>query len=221
MGNITDNVTKSISGNIEPAYIVVHDSRASDGHDVVEKYFRVQYNPAEIEIYSVAGEVSQLDMRAVDAQPRAVTSTPSGGKMELSASLWFDKMSAASSFMLEKNIAPTSVSGMTNIAKTIKGEESVQQEVEGFIAALRNRYTQFVTFHWADFSFSGSIISILAQYMMFSMSGLPVRAKVDVRIRQYAGYSDEFLPDFDRAFGNDSSSLVNPGQRVSNILNLG
>jgi hypothetical protein len=251
--SILNDLGKSITGNIEPAYILVHDYRAaaaaesgfsasaaatalgqsalsqagapaapsiSDlGEDYTPKLFRVQYNPAELEVYSMTPEVSKRDTRPNGG---TVTRSPLGGKMELSATLWFDKMSAATSFMLEKNIAPTSVSGLTNAVKTFMKEESVQQEVEGFIAALRNPYTQNISFYWSYFSFSGILTSISAQYVMFSTSGLPVRAKVALRVRQYAGESDNAWPkDFETAFGNDKSSLVAPEQRASNILNLG
>jgi hypothetical protein len=245
--SILSDLGKSVTGNIESAYILVRDYRAAAaattgfdaaataaaleqpapaapqvsalGETFKKKLFRVQYNPAELEIYSVAPEVSQSDL---NSDGGALVSSPQGGKMELSATLWFDKMSAATSFMLEKNIAPTSVSGLTNAAKTFMKEESVQQEVEGFIAALRNPYTQNISFYWSYFSFSGAIISISAQYVMFSASGLPVRAKVALRVRQYAGESsDAWDKDFETAFGNDRSSLVAPEQAASNILNLG
>jgi hypothetical protein len=247
--SILSDLGKSITGNIEPAYITVHDYRAAAeqntvtmapssaftqletpilpkvselGGAYVPKLFRVQYNPAELEIYSSAPYVSERDLRSGGKTPAAATSSPDGGKMELSATLLFDKMSVATSFMLEKNIMPTSVSGITNAVKMFMKEESVQKEVEGFIGALRNPYTQIVTFHWADFSFTGAIISISAQYTMFSTSGLPVRAKVSLRVRQYAGASDSgWLNDFETAFGNDSSSLVAPEQKASNLLNLG
>ncbi|MDR1247529.1 MAG: hypothetical protein LBK57_11010 [Clostridiales Family XIII bacterium] len=248
--SIIGDLGKSITGNIEPAYILIKDYRAAaaavpgfdmgaaaaalgEGFDASaaapkvselggafkKKLFRVQYNPAELEIYSVAPEVSESDL---NSDGGALVSSPQGGKMELSVTLWFDKMSAATSFMLEKNITPTSVSGVTNAVKTFMKEESVQQEVEGFIAALRNPYTQNISFYWSYFSFSGAIISISAQYVMFSASGLPVRAKVALRVRQYAGESsDAWVKDFETAFGNDKSSLVTPEQMASNILNLG
>jgi hypothetical protein len=244
MSNIMSDLGKSVTGNIESACILVHDYRAAaaavSGFDASEtataltlsapppkvselgsafenKLFRVQYNPAELEIYSMAPEESVRDLRSSGG---TVTSSPLGGKMELSATLWFDKMSAATSFMLEKNIAPTSVSGLTNAVKTFTKEESVQQEVEGFIAALRNPYTQNISFFWSYFSFSGILISVSAQYVMFSTSGLPVRAKVALRMRQYEP-DDIWVNDFETAFGNDKSSLVAPEQRASNIFNLG
>jgi hypothetical protein len=238
---------------IERAYLVLHDARAykRSGGGVSpasvsgalaggaaaagaqsaptkydDKIFRLQYNPAELEVYASALPESAQDLRkAQNGESRVRTETPLGASLELSVNLWFDKMSPMSSFMLEKNLLPASASAIGNIAGAIKGkgEESVQKEVEGFIAALRNIWTRNVTLHWADFSFSGVLNSIFAEYTMFSTSGRPVRAKAAIRIRQHANAQSvqAWRDDFEAAFGNDQSSLVRPEQNVSNLLNVG
>jgi hypothetical protein len=268
MSGIGTDLLNSITGNVEPAYIVVHDFRttnaaedagdtiftataaaaalskggdtapgksvsiipvpppvvASNEYWAVDKIFRVQYNPSELQIYSSSSVESVSGVTPnEEGETNTVAEAPLGGKMELSVTLWFDKMSAATSFMLEKNIMPTSVSGVTNIAKTFMKEDSVQDEVEGFVAALRNPHTQVLTLHWADFSFTGVLINVSAQYRMFSASGLPVRATVSLRVRQEAGGANtqRWMDDFETAFANDQSSLVRPEQKVSNLLNLG
>jgi hypothetical protein len=168
--------------------------------------------------------MQDLRKQGGNADGNITVEAPLAGNMELSATLWFDKMSNENSFMLEKELLPTSVSGLKDKASMLAEakEESVQLEVEGFIAALRNPYTRFVTLHWADFSFTGSISSIVATYTMFSMSGLPVRAKVSIRLRQEIGSKsvEAWQDDFDTAFGGDQSNLVRAEQRVSNILNF-
>ncbi|MDR2132019.1 MAG: hypothetical protein LBP30_01595 [Clostridiales Family XIII bacterium] len=249
---IKDDLKSSILGSTEPAYIVVHDFRKSAafigegaaysvsgmtaralsgaGADVEsfesqDKVFRVQYNPSELEFYASAPQERVRDLRRRGSdENRVVQDSPLPGKVEMSMSLWFDKMSQASSFALEKSLAPTSVTGVTNIAKSFMKEETVRDEVEGFIAALRNRHTQWITLHWADITFSGVLFSVSAQYTMFSMSGLPVRARVSIRVRQEANerdMADWVERDFEAAFGGEQSNLVLPEQRASNLLNLG
>jgi hypothetical protein len=239
----------SITGNIEPAYVVVHDFRkagsASGGEiraeDIsnvlrgapaasaggglggpVEKLFRVQYNPSELEVYAHSKNVKQKDARSAGngAESNILMDTALAGSLELSMSLWFDKMKPANAFMTAKD---TSLAGgVRGAVNMLSEEESVQDETEGFIAALRNPLTQFVTLHWADFSFTGVLTSVNAQYTMFSVSGLPVRAKVAIRVRQEMGktHTSEFFKDFDKAFSGDQSSLVLAEQRTSNLLNL-
>jgi hypothetical protein len=248
VGDFKDSVT----GNIEPAYVVVHDYRAAvaegaaSGEEPLDvfaslikesppsldmsggasgpkkKIFRVQYNPSELEVTSNAAVESQSDLLKGDAFMN-ISGSHRSGNMGLSVKLWFDKMSAGSSFMMEKNVAPTSASGLTNIIRTAAREESVQKEVEGFIAALRSPYTRIITFHWADFIFTGSLTGVSAEYVMFSTSGLPVRARVTLNVKQEAGGADMqgWIKDFDTAFENDSSSLVPVAQRASNLLNMG
>ncbi|MDR2088432.1 MAG: hypothetical protein LBP73_03645 [Clostridiales Family XIII bacterium] len=252
MSGIMDDIKSSVTGSTEPAYIVVHDFRKSmawSGRSAAEalpdiarqalngggagaqnfesqdKVFRVQYNPSELEFYASAPQERVRDLRPQGSEEnRIVQESPLPGKVELSMSLWFDKMSQASSFMLEKSLAPTSVTGVTNIAKSFAKEQTVRDEVEGFIAALRHPHTQWITLHWADLSFSGVLFSVNAQYTMFSMTGLPVRARVSIRVRQEAiqrDMDDWVDRDFEAAFGGDRSNLVLPEQRISNLLNLG
>jgi hypothetical protein len=260
MPDIQKEALRNLTGSVEPAYIVVHDARASAAAlsnpavaaaisaalepppgsvpgapgasgdqnlptvllSAVEKRFCLQYNPAELQIYASSITESRQDAR-VDPKGASKTllESPTGGSLELAATLWFDKMTAARSFMLEKNLMPTSASGLTNLMQ-IGNEESVQLEVEGFIAALRNQWTRCVTLYWADFFFTGVLTSVFAEYTMFSTSGAPVRAKIDIRIRQEAGaQADRWIQEFDTAFANDQSNLVRPEQTVGNVLNLG
>jgi hypothetical protein len=245
--DIGKDAWNSLTGNIESAYIVVHDyrkaaARAADvaspggidaivvsgggGSGPVDKYFRVQYNPSELEVNASAPTKDKKDTRAADAASDAsaasttVKDVPVAGKLELSAVLWFDKMKPATSFMMGKD---TSLfGGIRGAGNLLQDEDSVQTEVEGFIAIMRNPRTQIVTFYWADFSFTGSLINVGAQYTMFSSSGRPVRAKVSIRVRQEVDkrYAAGFFNDFETAFSGSQSNLTQPEQKVSSLFNL-
>jgi hypothetical protein len=237
------------------AYIVVHDYRAvavpvsppaspanvaaalsggsfaasGGGAGPEDRCFRVQYNPNELQIYSVAHVLKKLDVAGggQSGGERTSADNPVAGRMDLSVSLLFDKMDPVTSFLMDKNVLPTSASGIkaaVSYAGALTGREpeSVQTEVEGFIAALRNSKTRRLTFYWADFSFGGVLNNVVAEYIMFSSDGLPARAKVSLRMRQDAGYPERggWLDDFETAFADDQSSLVRPEQRLSSALNL-
>jgi hypothetical protein len=250
MNGIGSDIVQSITRNIEPAYIVVHDYRAADAGAASaaadpaayaaiptadragalagssaskDKMFRVQYNPAELRLNAYVETGAVRDLRAGGGANSVNAQAPRPGRIDLSANLWFDKMSPATSFMLDKNIAPTSASGATNIVKSFMKEETVRDEVEGFIAVMRNPFTQRITFYWSEFAFSGVISALTATYTMFSASGLPVRAKVFMRIRQRQDEASmaRWYKDIEKAFGGDQSNLVRTEQTVSNILNIG
>ncbi|MDR2770986.1 MAG: hypothetical protein LBB57_02995 [Clostridiales Family XIII bacterium] len=247
MYNISDDLKNSITGNIEPAYIVVHDFRErSTAYDTAaqkdaagiadgllmrkqkavganNKIFRVQYNPSELELNAFATPIKKQDVRPNNGAASADAETSQPGKIELSATLWFDKMSPATSFLLDKNIAPTSVSGITNAVKSFTKEESVRDEVEGLIAAMRNRLTQTVTLYWADFVFTGMLFSVKARYTMFSAKGTPVRATAAIRVRQELTResAERWYGDMKNAFSGGASINDRARQKVSNLFNLG
>ncbi|MDR1605109.1 MAG: hypothetical protein LBS10_10060 [Gracilibacteraceae bacterium] len=237
----------TLLGRVESAYLVVRDSRAAGspaappsspaaittalaggaaaaaGAGAEDRYFHVQYNPQELQIYSSAAILKKLD---ITGSEQTNTDNPASGHMELSVTLFFDKMDPAKAFSLEKPILPT-VSSALKAAGTAAGltkdqaAGGVQAEVEGFIAALRNSKTRRLTFYWADFSFGGILMSVGAEYTMFAGDGTPVRAKVTLRVRQNAGDPEgaEWKKNFTTAFADDQSSLVRPEQRFSSMLN--
>ena len=238
----------SITGNIESAYITVHDFRgAGDSgltevaairkalvegtngfalENAVNRRFRVQFNPSELQIYSTTEPVEKLNAQKDEKAEKkdSLVDSPIGARLELSTNLFFDHMNVSNSFMMDKPMLPASVSGVTNLVTLGMGDKfTVQTEVEGFIAALRNIYTQTVTFQWADFSFTGTLLHVGAQYTMFSMQGNPVRAKILLRIRQEKGGQkmQSWIDDFGKGFGKDQSNLVRTEQKVGSILNLG
>jgi hypothetical protein len=239
--DIGKDAWNSLTGNIESAYIVVHDYRKAStrtagvavpslgavvnpgngGSGPVDKIFRVQYNPSELEVNASAIGKEKKDARSDDTASGGLVEVSVAGRLELSATLWFDKMKPSTSFMMNKDVSLAG--GVRGAVDLIREEDSVQTEVEGFIAALRNPFTQIITFHWADFSFTGSLFGVSAQYMMFSSSGRPVRAKVSIRVRQESDkrYTTGFFDDFDTAFSGDQSSLVLTEQKaLTSLLNL-
>jgi hypothetical protein len=237
-------VMDNLTGNIQSAQIIVHDYRGMledselssmtvEGklqgltdevalEKASKKTFRVQFNPSEIQIYTMSDPHSKMDVQT----KKSLTASIQGPTAELSTTLYFDHMIVNDSFMLDKPILPFSVSGATNAVMAIGGkleDHTVQKEVEGLLAALQNPLTRSVTFKWTDLTFTGTLYNINAQYTMFSNHGRPVRAKVNVRLRQQIteGTMAPWLSDFEKAFGGDSTNLVRPEQKFGNLLNLG
>ena len=200
-----------VSGNIEKAVIEAHDCRNTeplakgmeklkmvlksgvapkDEHFAEEKrIFPVQFNPAELNI-TVKGELLDKTDCLVEPNqekpeaPKAESGSLSMGHVTLSVRLLFDHVMNQDAFLTDKLNVASKKGKKGDIKKLIGIVYSVQPEVEGLIGALQNCYTRVVTFQWGKFTFTGSLETIQANYTMFSPSGHPIRAEVDLDIAQ-------------------------------------
>ncbi|MPM32726.1 hypothetical protein SDC9_79291 [bioreactor metagenome] len=155
---------------------------------------------------------------------RAVSGTVLKPTVEMTVNLIFDRVNNTDAFLWDKLNTALTANTLVSAGKAIAGKQyTVQPEVDGLIAALRNRYTRNVVFQWAKFSFSGVLKFVSANYTMFSPSGRPIRASVMLRLRQEMSVKNlkTWYDDFDQAFGGDMSSLVRPEQQAGALLNLG
>lgn len=191
------------------------------------KRFDVQFNPNQLELYSRAPTSKKTDLRdpAHSAEDACVPPT-----VELSLTLYFDKVNLQDAFMWDKFTSGASVTTVGNLASgaaaAFGGKVwSVQPEVEGIISALRNPYTRTVVFQWAKFSFSGILQNVNAQYTMFSTSGRPIRATVFLRLRQDRSVSGlaAWKTDFDKLFSEKGvlgKTAATAAQSAGNLFNL-
>ncbi len=168
---------------------------------------------------------------------------PASTTISLSVSLLFDAVDIQGAFMADKfNISPSALIG--DLGKAInyntnrKDEDgkktdesnkktSVQPEVEGFIGALRNRYTRLISFHWGNMAYTGVLRSVNATYTMFDPLGQPVRARVDMTIMcadadiyptSLQSWRDRYRKIYDTTEGG--ISYVKGAQKVGNLLNI-
>ncbi|MBQ6968579.1 MAG: hypothetical protein IJP84_11850 [Lachnospiraceae bacterium] len=238
-GNIQDENLKALSGG-------------------KRKLFRVQFNPASLSLTGHSGGlVKQSDFgKGSPPQPPAggqgqqgqppppdpddlneLGYVPANTDIIMSVSLLFDRVDPADSFAGDKfNLSLTGVG--TNIAKagmsiynTKKGTKryTVQNQVEGFIAALRNKNTRIITFHWGEFNYSGVLRSVSATYTMFNPVGAPVRATVDLSIlcadkemypNSLAVWQERYKKAFQKRGTEEHYSYVRTEQKVGSLLNL-
>ncbi|MCL2633103.1 MAG: hypothetical protein FWD34_01165 [Oscillospiraceae bacterium] len=191
--------------------------------DMIRRSYRVQFNPRELVITGSQGITQLADLSQVKKKPSGdfMHEPP---KITMSVNLIFDQVNLFDSFMCER-LTPGAAAMMTNVATGIAKAAgtvwSVQPVVEGFIAALRNPNTRRILFHWGEFEFYGDLTELSAEYVMFSLEGHPVRAKVRMRVVNVETASEKWDNDFKEAFKGDSSNLVTTGQGLSNIVNMG
>lgn len=200
-----------------------------------KKQFQVQFNPSDLQIEGHGGgRMATTAFNNVDENgrsgPGAIDFKPVPIHINLNVKLLFDNMNANECFLSAKtNIAPSEMAksliktGLSAAGKNRK--MTVQQEVEGLIAALRSPYTRCITFNWGDMSYTGVLNRVSAQYTMFNSSGIPVRAVVQLSLvcadetvspNSLGRWQDEY----EKAFGAGSKSLVSWTQKAGSLFNF-
>lgn len=183
-----------------------------DGQKAEEKIFHVQFNPSELSMFASAKREEAGSAEEEPGKP-AMTYTEAieKPKVYLTVNLIFDHVVNQDAFASDRYLAtPSGVAGSImaadSLVKQSQGKKarvhSVQMEVEGMIAAIHNRFTRLISFQWGDFSFTGALEDVQAQYTMFSLSGRPIRAKVTLKLIQTddSMRQDNWRRDFNQAF---------------------
>ncbi len=211
------------------------------------KYFTVHFNPNTLRMTGHSGGLVKKTVFNKDANKETDPGTIMYGSgktyIDFSVSLLFDKVDNQDAFLEDKfAMSPTSMG--KGVAKAVKngigrnvghGDDdpekkkaegyTVQPEVEGLIAALRDERTRLVTFHWGDFYCTGVLRNVNAVYTMFSINGRPIRATVDLTItcadsdvfaRNILGWNEMYK----KSFNKGSESFVQFQQKVKSLLNL-
>ncbi len=199
------------------------------------KYFTVQFNPSSLQLSGHAGGlVQKLSYDKEDKDKDGVTDksaqyTEGSTTIIMSVSLLFDSCDPQAAFLDDKIST-----NLTNVGKGIaKGimqgtgnkKTSIQTEVEGFIAALRNPNTRLMTVNWGNICYTGVLRSVGATYTMFNPNGEPVRATVDLSMvcadnDQWPNTLKVWQLRYATAFEKGSESFVKVGQKVGSLLNL-
>ncbi|MCR5431657.1 MAG: hypothetical protein K6E95_03775 [Lachnospiraceae bacterium] len=205
--------------------------------DACLKQFEVQFNPSTITIQAQGGGMSQVTNvgRSTKDKEKGAMGSISyqtlDPRITVTIPLIFDRVVNSEAFLQDKlSLAPTSIAKTAFATFFSGGEVSVQTQVEGLIAVLRSDYTREIMFSWADMSYHGLINGVNAQYTMFSPTGKPLRAVVNLTIlcsdtKIVKGCLGQWEDRYRDAFVNDelgkviSNSTV--GQAAGSLINLG
>lgn len=236
-----DSFTKTLKGNQLDAFkqaVKDVDFQSFQGInlDGMKKKFQVQFNPSDLQIEGYGGgRIANIAYNNPDNKDKVsssnVTMMPMPVYVKMSVKLLFDRMDPGDCFLSAK----TNVSFSSDVTSVVKGvtrgftgksKLTVQEEVEGLIAALRSTYTRCITFNWGDMSYQGILNRVASQYTMFDSSGEPVRAVVQLSLicadetvspNSLGSWQDAY----NTAFGGGSKSLVKTGQKLGSLLNIG
>lgn len=191
------------------------------------KFYYVQFNPNEITLSGYGG--GEMPISDYSKEKSNMSYEEVNVRITLEVTLIFDQVNVKDAFMADKwNTSPSSIG--TGIAAGVKsmagkGEYSVQKEVEGFIAALRDPKTRRLNFYWGDLVYEGILHRISSRYTMFNVTGQPIRGEVRLSITcadREVSYTSmgRWKKQYYKAFKNQDQSYVKSAQKVGNLLNF-
>ena len=164
-------------------------------NDDYDKVFKVQFNPSSLQLSGQGGgEVVQKSSYAQSKEGTTIEVCKTKPHLEMSVQLIFDGVGEQTYKSFASDLANFSSTNIINQGldvissavsqKLLGGSEgiTVQQAVEGFVGAMRNKYTRQVCFEWGDLYYEGEMKSVNATYTMFDSVGRPVRATCNMSI---------------------------------------
>lgn len=166
--------------------------------------FEVQYNPNTISTRTSAGRYPEY--RAMgDSGTKQFYMVEREATTYLDVQLIFEDVNVQNAFMTE-NLNPTAANAIDmigNVARTVMDDNySIKNQVEGLVSLLIKQNTRRVVFFWSEMFFHGVVESVDATYTMFNKLGDPIKATVNLTIRQAAS-GDEYKSDaeyWDKAY---------------------
>ena len=194
----------------------------------------VQYNPKSLSFSSASGK--QVDTEASGMGAGATTNLRQNKvvtNVVMSCDLIFDDVSINDAFT-EQTYTDNPVNGLAQKAanemsksllpgredNTLESYHSVQKYLDGFLALLLSPFSSQVMFYWSGMCFRGQLVNVSGSYTMFNPAGEPVRAVVNIRIRQrdsIPGSDEQWNDAFKKVFKEDKDTGL--GSKLSELTN--
>ncbi|MCR5431656.1 MAG: hypothetical protein K6E95_03770 [Lachnospiraceae bacterium] len=143
--------------------------------------FEFQYNPDTIYLNSQVGSYMQRQ-GAPEVGMNQVTMASVPAQTSMSFRIYFYDINNAEAFLQDKAIL--SPAAIVKDVMAIAATYSVQTPVDGLVSLVNSFATRQAVFIMGDVVFFGEIENVNAQYTMFSPSGNPIAAVVDISMRQ-------------------------------------
>jgi len=150
------------------------------------KAFQFQFNPSSITLTARGGGRTEIrDHTGTDKKNADIYMGGVKPYITVSFQVIFDAENNADAFARDKFTlsATNAVKGGVALTRSLMGNEfTVRPFVEGFLAGMRGRERKKVVFQWGKMRYMGELSSVTGNYTMFSPSGNPIRAVVDIEI---------------------------------------
>ena len=135
----------------------------------VEKKMECMFNPSQ---YAIKNSVLYKEETSLGSDVTRMTFS-SGAPKELTLDLFFDSMGEVGSMVLPSALVP--VEPVTKQTQVITKAIHIAGNVH---------HPPLVAFVWGNLTFKGVITSLTETYTMFDASGKPIRAKLNITIKE-------------------------------------
>lgn len=204
----------------------------------LSKSYKVQFNPSNLQIRSVGGgRFAITDYGTEEEGDTKVERTGMAPHITISFRIIIDETNNADAFMTDKFSVSASgtAQNLGTLAATALGKKefTVRPQVEGFLGAVRSSYHRAVILQWGKMRYAGMLNAVQARYTMFSTSGNPIRAEIDLTLQAASTSSKAMLTFWKKRYadilgklkqeqkdGTVSATTGNLTNTFSNLLNL-
>lgn len=190
--------------------------------DLEGNIYMVQFNPATIRISAVGG--GNFAVASYGGSGAGVNFQGLNARIDVSMTLILDAVNNKEAFGQDKLIAePVEIAkGAAAGVMTAAGKNySVQQQVEGFHAAMRIMDYTKVKFIWGGSVLEGGLTRVNSRYTMFSPTGSPIRAEMGITITCLGDAVKKWKQAYDHEFaGRDYLITQKTSQTLSSLMNL-
>lgn len=199
----------------------------ADGFLQNGKQFKVQFNPATLQFNASGGGYSEIKDYAKSGEDAKKTGSDIGIKygkvpfqVTMEVDLIFNKVDSNDAFV-EVFQGMSTFKGLYKTGANLTGKNSsysVQNEIEGLIAATRVFTTCLISFNWGKMHYCGILQNLNTNYTVFNPKGEPVAGTahlsmilIDEGVNQKS--AGKWVKAYKEAF-DKSKSLASTGQSV-------
>lgn len=143
-------------------------------NDSVKETIECSFNPSE---YKISNEVSYNSERTL-GEGNGLTATTITTSSTLNITLYFSSVSSKDIYKkgIMQDLSNSSVKPVTDITQKIVNTAYIDGSLH------RPPVIKFV---WGNFNYRGVVTNITENYTMFTSSGKPIRAKLDITIKEH------------------------------------
>lgn len=194
----------------------------------------VQFNPATLSLETMAGK--EVDYGGGDLGTKSanqIIQIHHPASTILNFDIIFDAVTPQDAFMnssFEPGVKNAVSMASSAVKKAGNKDYTVQPQVDGLISLLTRDETRKIIFLWGKMFFPGELVGVNSKYTMFNKSGRPIRAEVQISIRQSEKkqmnndeyWQQAFTKMFGKAGSNEVTGAKSKFSKVTNnnILNL-
>ncbi len=176
------NLSSLLRKNSATAYLILYNTKDE------KSYHNLAFNPNELKIK--AQHKPEPRMYFNTSNRRSSQNSHVNAHVDFSVRLYLDNLDdlvrTDYSRMDELQVSVDTAEGLYTAFTTDKTtrERKLYDRVNGLVQSLNSASTRKVEFCWNKFSFLGMVTGVQVEYTMFTYSGNPIRATIDLTLRQ-------------------------------------